>query len=171
MLSNYPAVSVLICNAGIDSYKLLTDTTESEWQEIFNVNVRSAFLLCKHLIPLMQKKESGRIIFLSSIWGVKGACMESAYSASKFALIGLAKSLAQEVASNSITVNCICPGIVDTPMNSAFSQEEMQEIISTTPVGRVCTPQEVAKLALYLCDEDSGFITGEAIVMDGGFTL
>lgn len=171
VLKNVKSVSVLICNAGIDTYKLLTDTTEREFQDIFNVNVRSAFLLCKYLLPKMQSNCYGRIIFISSIWGVKGACMESLYSASKFALIGMAKSLAQEVASNQITVNCICPGVVDTPMNSAFTKEEMTQIISSTPIGRVCSPQEVAKLALYLSSDDAGFITGESIVIDGGFTL
>jgi 3-oxoacyl-[acyl-carrier protein] reductase len=169
VLSQIKSVDVLICNAGVDVYKLLTQTDEQDWQRVFDVNVRSAFVLSKNFIPLMQNKSYGRVIYISSIWGVKGACMEAVYSSSKFALIGMAKSLAKEVGSNGITVNCICPGVVDTPMNDCFTDEELKQIVSDTPVQRICSPKEIADLALYLTN--SGFVTGEAVVIDGGFTL
>ena len=97
--------------------------------------------------------------------------MESVYSSTKFALIGYAKSLAKEVGSSNVTVNCVCPGFVDTPMNDRFTKEEREQIFQNTPIQRACTPQEVANLVSYLASEKAGFITGQAITIDGGFTL
>ncbi len=164
-------IDVLVLNAGKDLYKLYTDTTEEEWDSLFSVNVKANFMLSKLFLPEMISRQSGNIIFVSSIWGNNGASMEVCYSATKASLIGLTKSLAKEVSYSKINVNCVCPGVVDTPMNSRFSQEEMSEIISSTPMGRTCSPEEVASLIYYLTTEKAKFITGQTITIDGGFTL
>ena len=169
--ANFKHIDLLVNNAGIDLYKLLTDTTEKEWDEVFSVNVRAAFVLIKAVLPSMIEKKSGNIINISSMWGKVGAAMETAYSSSKAALIGLSKALSKEVAESGVRVNCILPGVIDTPMNAIFSEEEMKEIIGRTPLKRLGKPDEVAKLVSFLSSDDAGFITGEAISIDGGYAI
>lgn len=168
---SFKHIDVLVNNAGCDLYKLITDTTEDEWQEIFDVNVKSAFVFSKFCLQSMIEQKSGKIVNVSSIWGIDGACMETAYSASKSALIGLTKSLAKEVAPSGINVNCVCPGVINTKMNARFSNEEMQEIIDSTPLGRLGDPKEIAELIYFLCSEKASFITGQVITADGGYIL
>lgn len=170
ILANFGHADALILNAGVDLYKLCTDTTEEEWDNIFDVNVKSNFLLVKKLLPSMISRGKGKIIFISSIWGNNGACMESAYSATKSAIIGFAKSLAKEVGPSGITVNCVSPGVIDTPMNDRFSKDEKAQLIDRTPLGRFGKPEEVAELVEFLCKRGD-FITGQNITIDGGFTL
>lgn len=164
-------IDVLICNAGIDLYKLTDQTSLEDWRKLFSVNTESAFVLSKLCLEQMRKRGNGKIIFVSSMWGVVGGCLESAYSASKSALIGYCKSLAKEVGGNGITVNCVCPGYINTPMNSNFSDSEKAEIIEKTPLKRAGTPQDVASLISFLTSEEASFITGQSIVCDGGYTL
>ncbi|MBO4251553.1 MAG: SDR family oxidoreductase [Clostridia bacterium] len=166
---NFGHTDALILNAGKDLYKLLTDTTEEEWDEIFSVNVKSAFLLAKYCLPEMIRRQKGKILFISSVWGKAGASMETAYSASKAAMIGLTKALAKEVAPSNINVNCVCPGVIDSKMNARFNADEMRELIDSTPLKRLGTPEEVADLCYFLCSENAAFITGQAISIDGGF--
>lgn len=168
---NFGHADVLISNAGIDLYKLLTDTTLKEWEEVFSVNTNAGFLLCRECLPKMIERKSGKIVFISSIWGLVGGSMETAYSASKAAIIGLTKALAKEVAPSGITVNCVCPGVINTPMNDCFSKEEKKDIINSTPIGRMGTAEEIAELCAFLCGDNAGFITGQTITADGGFTL
>lgn len=168
---SFKHVDVLVNNAGVDLYKLVTDTTASEWDYVQNVNVRAGFLLSKLFLPQMISRQEGKIIFVSSIWGKQGACMESAYSASKWAQIGFAKSLAKEVAPSGVTVNCVCPGVVDTPMNDCFNEQEKKEIINSIPMGRICKPEEIANAILFLSSDEARYITGQELVIDGGFTL
>lgn len=162
---------VLVNCAGVDLYKTFTDTTEKEWDNVFNVNVKSAFILTKEVLKGMIERKSGKIIFISSIWGNSGASMESVYSASKSALIGLTKSLAKEEAESGITVNCVCPGVIDTKMNDMFTESEKADLIEKTPLHRFGKPNEVAELVYFLASESADFITGEVITLDGGFTL
>lgn len=169
-LENFGHADALVLNAGADLYKLCTDTEAAEWDRLFDINVKSAFLLVKRLLPSMLERKRGKIVFVSSIWGINGACMESAYSATKAALIGFCKSLAKEVAPSGVTVNCVCPGVIDTPMNDRFSAEEKAELIAKTPLNRFGTPREIAELIAFLC-EKADFITGQTITADGGFTL
>ncbi|MBQ6728218.1 MAG: SDR family oxidoreductase [Clostridia bacterium] len=168
---NFGHVDALILNAGVDVYKLLTDTTTEEWDDIFSINVRAGFILSKLCLPEMIKRQRGKIVFVSSVWGKLGASMETAYSASKAALIGLTKALAKEVAPSGVCVNCVCPGVIASEMNARFSKEEMAEIISRTPVGRIGKPEEIAELCAYLCSEKADFITGQDFSVDGGFGL
>lgn len=164
-------IDVLVNNAGIDLYKLLTDTKVTEWDKVFALNVRSAFILSKAVLPKMIERKSGNIVNVSSIWGKVGASMETAYSASKAALIGLTKALSKEVAESGIRVNCVCPGVIDTKMNSAFSKPEMDEIIERTPLKRIGKPEEIASLISFIVSDSASFITGETITADGGFTV
>ena len=111
----------------------------------------------------------GRIINISSMWGVVGASCEVHYSASKAAVIGMTKALAREVAPSGITVNCIAPGVIDTPMNKGFDEETLAALREETPVGRLGTPEDVARAIRFLADEKSSFITGQTLGIDGGF--
>lgn len=168
---SFKRIDGLVINAGVDLYKMVIDTTEEEWDNLFNVNLKAGFTLCKNFLPAMTEKGEGRIVFVSSVWGQKGASMEAVYSATKWGMIGFAKSLAEELASTGVTVNCVCPGVVDTQMNSRFSKEEMEEIISQIPLGRMITPQEVAKEIAYFLSDDAKGVTGQEITIDGGWTL
>ena len=169
--NSFKSIDVIVHSAGVDLYKLFSETTVAEWDYVFNVNVKSSFMITKGLLPKMIEKKSGKILFVSSIWGNSGASMESVYSASKGAIISLAKSLAKELAPSNINVNCICPGVIDTPMNDCFSKEEKTELILRTPMGRFGKPDEIAELIYFLCSEKASFITGQNITSDGGFTL
>lgn len=168
---SFKHVDVLVNNAGTGLYKLITQTTTSEWDKLFNVNVKSAYLLTNLVLPKMLERKSGKIINVSSIWGNNGACMEVIYSASKSALIGYTKALAKEVGPSGINVNCVCPGVIDTKMNSIFSDEEILELKSQTPLGRLGMPSEIAELIYFLASDKASFITGQIITADGGFTL
>ncbi len=168
---SFKHINVLVNNAGADLYKLLSDTSDKEWKDIFSVNVDSAFYLSRFCLKGMIEKKSGKIVNVSSIWGSVGACMETAYSASKAAIIGLTKALAKEVAPCGINVNCVCPGVIDTKMNSRFNQSEIQELKNQTPLGRLGTAQEIAELVYFLCSEKADFITGQIITADGGYAL
>ena len=168
---SFKHIDVLVNNAGAGLYKLITDTTESEWDTLFNVNVKSAFVLTNLVLNQMIKDKSGSIINVSSIWGEKGACMEVAYSASKSAMIGYTKALAKEVAPSGINVNCVCPGVIQTKMNSRFTEQEILDLQQDTPLGRLGNVQDVAELIYFLGTKKASFITGQVITCDGGFTL
>ncbi len=168
---SFKHIDVLVNNAGIGLYKLITQTSEGEWDSLFNVNIKSAYTLTNLVLPQMIKRQSGKIINVSSIWGNVGASMEVAYSASKSAVIGYTKALAKEVALCGITVNCVCPGVIDTQMNKRFSDGEMEELKNATPLGRLGRADEIAGLIYFLASDNASFITGQVITSDGGFTL
>ncbi len=169
--SKFNGVDVLVNNAGVSLYKLITKTTEKEWDEIFALNIKSAYYLTNKVLDYMIDKKCGKIVNISSMWGIAGASMEVAYSASKSALIGYTKALAKELAPSNINVNCVCPGVIDTPMNASFSEQDILSLKDQTPLGRLGTPNDVAELVYFLCGENSSFITGQVISCDGGFIL
>lgn len=171
VLKSFSHVDVVINNAGAGLYKLITETTEKEWDDIFNLNVKSAYYLTNKFLPSMIDRTKGKIVNVSSMWGQVGASMEVAYSASKAALIGYTKALAKELAPSNINVNCVCPGVIDTPINARFSKEEMDCLANETPLGRIGKSSEVAELISFLCSEKADFITGQVIACDGGFSL
>lgn len=162
-------IQVLVNNAGIAQQKLFTDITEKDYDRMFDCNVKSVFNCCQCALPDMIHHKNGRIINISSMWGVTGASCEVHYSASKAAVIGLTKALAREVAPSGITVNCIAPGVIDTPMNSGFDEDTISALKEETPVGRLGTPEDIARAIVFLAHEKSGFITGQTLGIDGGF--
>lgn len=165
-------LDVLINNAGVSSYGLVTDLGEEEWDRIFNVNVKGMFLCTKYALPGMIHRKSGVILNLSSIWGIVGAACESHYSASKGAVIAFTKALAKELAPSGIRVNSIAPGVVDTEMNRAeLTEEELDALKSEIPVGRLGTPDEIAACALYLAGDGAAYLTGQIISPNGGFVI
>lgn len=161
-------LDVLVNNAGISYIGLLTDMSDEEWNDIIATNLSSAFYCAKGAIPLMLHKKSGKIINISSVWGERGASMEVAYSATKGGLNSFTKALAKELAPSNIQVNAIACGLIDTDMNSHFSEEEIDDIINEIPSDRIGKPQEVAHLALQLVDGNN-YLTGQIIGLDGGW--
>ena len=170
-VAHFGRIDVLINNAGISKAGLLQDTSLSDWKRLFSVNVTGTFLMSKYVSKHMISNHSGKIINISSIWGISGASCESCYSASKGAVIAFTKALAKELGPSGITVNCIAPGFIDTDMNKNISKEEARSFCEETPLGRIGTPNEVAKTALFLASENSDFITGQIIGVDGGAVI
>ena len=165
------APDVLICNAAISSFSLLTDLTYQAWRDTMAVNLDSAFLYAKAVLPAMIREKYGRIITISSMWGQTGASCEVHYSASKAGLIGFTRALAKEVAPSGITVNCIAPGVIDTDMNRMLTADERAALCAETPLGRFGTPEEIASAALFLASEEAAFITGQVLGVNGGFVI
>ena len=164
-------IDILINNAGISSFSLFTDISLEEWNETFSVNVGGAFLYSKATLPDMISKKWGRIINISSIWGIVGSSCEVHYSASKAALIGLTRALAKELGPSNITVNAIAPGLIDTEMNKTLTDEDKSAFINDTPLSRIGEPQEIAKAALFLASDDASFITGDVLNVSGGYVI
>ncbi len=162
-------VDILVNNAGIAYQNLFQLTDDKKVKEIFDINLMSALSLTKEILPAMIKGKWGRIINISSMWGIAGASCEVHYSASKSALIGFTKALAKEVGPSGITVNCVAPGFIDTKMNGSLDSEAVKEIIEATPVGRAGTGKDVAGLVRFLASDEGEFITGQVISVDGGY--
>ncbi|MDD3767136.1 MAG: SDR family oxidoreductase [Eubacteriales bacterium] len=170
-IDTFGSIDVLVNNAGIAQCKLFTDITEDEWDNMININLKGVFNCSQAFLPYMIRKKYGRIINVSSVWGVSGASCEVHYSAAKAGVIGLTKALAKEVAPSGITVNCIAPGIIDTSMICGFSDEEINSLKNEIPACRIGVPEDVANCALFLAGEGSGYVTGQVISTDGGFAV
>lgn len=168
VFKSIPALDLLVNNAGVALYKLVQDTTIREWEHVLGVNAGGAFLCCKYAVKKMLEK-GGAIINVSSVWGQAGGSMESAYSASKGALIAFTKALAKELAPSSVTVNCVCAGVIDTDMNKRLSKEERAALEEEIPLGRFGTPEEVASAIVFLAEHR--YITGESLSVNGGFYI
>ena len=164
-------VDVLVNNAGVSLYGLITENSDEDIRRVFEVNTLGAINCCKLAVPLMLKKHEGSIINISSMWGIAGASCEAVYSASKSALIGLTKSLAKELGPSGVRVNCIAPGLIETDMTAALSADTVEGLVSETPLGRIGTPEDVVNLVCFLVSKRASFITGQVISVDGGFIL
>lgn len=163
------AVTLLVNNAGIAKQCLFQDMTENYWKRIFDVNLNGAFNTIQAVLPHMLHEHSGCIINTSSIWGQHGASCEVAYSATKHAIIGLTRSLAQELAPTNIRVNCVAPGVIDTDMVQVLGTETLDALAEDTPVGRLGRPEDIAAVVSFLASDAASFITGQVITSDGGF--
>ena len=166
----FGGVSVLVNNAGMAQQKLFTDITEDEFDRITAVNFKGVFNCCKCAVPFMVSRKSGKIINISSMWGVYGASCETVYSATKAAVIGLTKSLARELAPSNVQVNCVAPGAIDTKMNSNLSESDKAAFAEEIPMGRFGTAREIAGVVSFLASEDSDYVTAQVITADGGLT-
>lgn len=164
-------IDILVNNAGIGCSGLFQDISYEEWQNVFNVNVNGVFNLTKQIIPEMISKHSGKIINVSSIWGIVGASCEVAYSASKAAIIGFTKALAKEVGPSGITVNAVAPGIVMTDMVSNYSLEEFEDIRNQIPLGEIGTTEDIANAVYFLASDKANYITGQVISPNGGWVV
>ena len=168
ILKRYGHVDVLVNNAGISQIKLFTDTTQDDWQRMIGVNLTGCFNMTQALVKSMISRKSGAIVNISSVWGVHGASCEVAYSAAKAGMIGMTKALAKELGASGITVNCIAPGVIDSPMNSShLSEEDLTELCESTPLMRLGRAEEVAQAVRAL--SENRFITGQVLGVDGGF--
>lgn len=163
-------IDVLVNNAGISQIKLFTDITADDWKKMVGVNLDGVFNCCQSVLPHMIHEKSGRIINVSSVWGVYGASCEVHYSAVKAGVIGLTKALSKEVAPSGITVNCIAPGCIMTDMLKEDCDEEtIRSLSEETPLGRIGTPEDAAKAIAFLAGSGASFITGQTLGVDGGF--
>ncbi len=176
-MSSFGRLDVLFNNAGIVINGTLVDCTEEDWQRTMDVNLKSMYMLCRSAIPAMQSQGGGSIINMSSVAGPTGVSNRGAYSVSKAGVIGLTKSLAADFVKEGVRVNCICPGTVDTPSlrqrvaSSADPEGAMRSFLARQPMGRLGRPEEIGAMALFLACDDSRYMTGQAIVMDGGWKL
>ena len=170
-VGNFGQVEVLVNNAGIAQQKLFTDITAEDWKQMFAVNVDGVFHCCQCALPDMIRRKYGKIINVSSMWGQVGASCEVHYSAAKAAVIGLTKALAKEVGPSGIEVNCIAPGVIDTPMNRNLNEETMRELKEETPLNMIGKPKDVANLALFLAEKKTRFITGQVLGINGGMVI
>ena len=162
-------VDVLVNNAGVSLIKQIQDVSYEEFNRLMSVNVGGAFLCSREAAKKMVSEQHGVIINISSVWGEVGASCESVYSASKAALIGFTKALAKELGWSGVRVNCVSPGVVDTPMNGHFSEEEMSAIKEEIPMGRIGKGEDIANAVMYLVEND--YVTGIDLPVNGGFSI
>ena len=164
-----PDVEILICNAGISRFGLMSMLPEEDWDRLFDVNVKGIYHCVNAAMPFFLRKQRGCIITVSSMWGRVGASCEAAYSATKGAVIALTKALAKELGPSGIRVNCVAPGVILTDMCAGFDEETLSDLAEETPVGRNGNPADVAKAMAYLSEAD--FVTGHILNVDGGFAI
>lgn len=167
----FGGIDCLINNAAISSFSLFTDITLAEWNDMLAVNLTGAFLYSKGVIPDMLKRKQGRIINITSMWGLVGSSCEVHYSATKAGLIGMTKALAKELGPSGITVNAIAPGVINTEMNAKLSDEDKAALIDETPLMRIGEASDVASAALFLAGKGASFITGEVLNVSGGYVI
>ncbi len=176
-MSQFGHIDVLFNNAGIVLGGTLVECSEEDWDRTMTVNLKSMYYFCRSVVPIMQRQGAGSIVNMSSIAGTSGLTSRGAYSVSKAGVIGLTKSLAMDYVREGIRVNCICPATVDTPSlrrriaDSPDPEAALKAFVARQPMGRIATPDEIAALALFLACDDSRYMTGQAIITDGGMKL
>lgn len=167
--NTFGTIDVLVNCAGVSDTRLLIDSTKEDYDFVFDTNMRGTYNTCKLIGREMLSNQSGKIINISSIWGVLGGSCESVYSASKGAIIAFTKALAKEFGPNGINVNAVAPGFIQTDMTKNVTEEIKQEIMDNSALGRLGTPEDVASVVLFLASEKSEFVTGQVIGVDGGW--
>ncbi len=168
---SYGGADVLVNNAGVSYIGLLQDMSADEIKRVLDINLTGAILCSREAAKQMIPKKSGCIINIASMWGEVGASCEAVYSASKAGLIGFTKALAKELGPSGIRVNCVSPGVIKTDMNKELTEETLAELSEDTPLLRLGSPEEVAKAAAFLASEESSFITGQVLSVNGGITV
>ena len=168
-IKKWDRIDVLINNAGIAKLQMFQDVTESDWNEIIDTNLKSAFYTCQEVVPNMIHQKSGCIINISSIWGLVGASCETVYSISKAGMDALTKSLAKELGPSNIRVNSIAPGVINTDMNSKLDEQIINEIKSETPLERIGNPIDIYRCVKWLLEDE--FTTGQVISINGGYVI
>ena len=166
-IEKHGKIDILINNAGISEYKLFTDETDEDWDKLININLYSVFCVSQEVLPNMIHNKKGCIINISSIWGIVGGSLEVLYSISKAGLDGMTKALAKELGPSNIRVNSIAPGMINTKMNSKFTEKEIEEIKEEIPLERLGDPQDIAKCIKWLIDDN--YTTGQVISINGGW--
>ena len=164
-------IDILVNNAGLTRDQLAVRMSDEDWQTVLDVNLTAAFRLSRGCLRGMMKKRWGRIVSITSIVGVTGNPGQANYAASKAALIGMSKSLAQEVASRNITVNCVAPGFIDTPMTEGLSDEQKQNLTARIPAGRLGEPADVASACVFLASDEASYVTGQTLHVNGGMAM
>ena len=165
------SVDVLVNNAGITRDGLVMRMSDEDWQSVIDVNLTATFRLCRAAIRGMMKARWGRIVNISSVVGQTGNAGQVNYAASKAGMVGLSKSLAAEVASRGITVNCVAPGFIETAMTDKLNDQQREGILKAVPAGRMGTPAEIAAAVLYLCSPEAGYVTGATLHVNGGMAM
>ena len=164
-------IDILVNNAGLTRDQLAVRISDEDWQMVLDVNLTAAFRLSRGCLRGMMKKRWGRIVSVTSIVGISGNPGQANYAASKAALIGMSKSLAQEVASRNITVNCVAPGFIDTPMTEGLSAEQKQDLTARIPAGRLGEPADVAGACVFLASDEASYVTGQTLHVNGGMAM
>tara|TARA_X000000368_G_scaffold415797_1_gene408297 strand:- start:715 stop:1434 length:720 start_codon:yes stop_codon:yes gene_type:complete len=165
------SIDILINNAGITKDNVFLRMQKNQWDDVLNVNLNSNFLLTKLIIKGMVKKKWGRIVNISSVVAKMGNAGQANYVASKSAIEGFSRTLAQEVASRNITINCVAPGFVDTDILGTIEPEKLKDMTKNIPVGRIGIPEDISNAVFFLCSEESSYITGQVIHVNGGLTM
>lgn len=171
-IREFGGLDALVCNAGIAlPQQLITDTTNEQWRQIFAANVDGAFYTIRAAVPHFVRKKAGRIITLSSVWGMTGGSCEVAYSASKGAVVAMTRALAKELGPSGITVNCVAPGTIATDMNAHLDEDSLEALRQEIPLERIGTPEDVARSIFFLASEESAYVTGQVLQPNGGMFI
>jgi len=164
-------VDILVANAGITRDGLLLRMKDDDWEQVLKVNLESYFRLSRAALRGMMKRRFGRIIGITSVVGVMGNPGQANYAASKAGMIGFSKSLAQEVATRGVTVNCVAPGFIESPMTDALNEAQKAQILTTIPTGRLGSGGDVAAACVYLASDEAGYMTGQTLHVNGGMAM
>ena len=164
-------IDILVNNAGITKDGLSMRMTDEQWQQVLDINLTAGFKLARAVIPGMMKRRFGRIIGMASIVGVMGNAGQANYSASKAGLIAMSKCMAQELASRGITLNCVAPGFIKTPMTDALTDEVKAQLLKEVPMGRLGTAEDIANTVVFLASDEAAYITGQTIHVNGGMAM
>jgi len=172
LLEELPDIDIWVNCAGINTIDELHDIKDEDFDDIMQVNVKAPFLISKHVSKHMKKQKSGKIVNIASIWGDKTISKRLSYTTSKSALIGMTKTLAVELAKYNIQVNTVSPGFTNTKLtNGILSKKQIKELVSNVPMGRMADPSEIARIVMFLCSNQNTYITGQNIIVDGGFSI
>lgn len=172
LLEELPDIDIWVNCAGINTIDELHNIKEEDFDNIMQVNVKAPFLIAKHISKHMKKQQSGKIVNIASIWGEKTISKRLSYTTSKAALIGMTKTLAVELAKYNIQVNTVSPGFTNTKLtNSILTKAQIKKLVSSVPLGRMANPDEIARIVMFLCSSQNTYITGQNIIVDGGFSV